>query len=57
VVRSPVLATDGIAWGKCGGVTECAVDQRTIRAVEVQLLPPKHHLFSLGEEIGEAEEA
>jgi hypothetical protein len=53
-VRSPVVATDSIGMGKCGGVTGHAMDRWTIGVVEVQLLPPNDHLLSSGTEIGEA---
>jgi hypothetical protein len=57
VVRSPVLAAEGATSGKCGGVFGCAGDWRTIWAIDVGLVPPKHKLLSSGIVIGEAEAA
>jgi hypothetical protein len=44
--RSPVLIAGGTARDMCGGVIGRAVDQRTIRTIEVRLLTPKHYLLS-----------
>jgi hypothetical protein len=39
VVRSSMLAAEGAARGKCGGVTRHVADRQIIGDVEVQLLP------------------
>jgi hypothetical protein len=57
LIGLPMLTTNGIARVGCGGVTGHVADRRTIKIVEVRLLPPRNHLLSSGTKIGEAEVA